>query len=119
MNSTKYYFQLKEFLKKCKSANYCKVIKGLLDKIQENCKIIEERRKNIQFSIKDKKNVVCICFYLVLQKHQKCYLTVFFQAAWIENNRKLGTPLSQWYTRYKTLREREIMMAVSNKENVN
>ena len=71
-------------------------MKGLLDKIQENCKCIEDRRKTIQFSIKEKKSV----------------------DAWIENNRTLGTPLSQWYLRYKTMRERELLMAASDKEKV-
>jgi hypothetical protein len=52
--------KLKDFIKKCKSANYCKVMKGLLDKIQENCNFIEERRKPIQFSLKDKKSVVSV-----------------------------------------------------------
>ena len=33
-------------------------MKGLLEKINENCKFIEDKRKNIQFSIKDKKKVV-------------------------------------------------------------
>jgi nucleolar complex protein 2 len=87
---------LKEFLKKCKNGNYCKVVKGLLDKIHENCKWIEDRRKAIQFSIKDRK---CV-------------------DAWVENNRTLGTPLSQWYTRYKTLRERELLMSISDKDKV-
>lgn len=71
-------------------------MKGLLEKIQENCKFIEERRKTIQFSIKEKKSV----------------------DAWIENNRTSGTPLSQWYTRYKTLRERELLMSISEKDHV-
>ena len=37
---------------------------------------------------------------------------------WIEKNKEIGTPLSQWYTRYKTLREREILMEISNKEEI-
>jgi hypothetical protein len=37
---------------------------------------------------------------------------------WIEKNKEKGTPLSQWYSRYKTMREREIMMEISNKDNV-
>lgn len=49
---------MKDFVKKCKNANYCKVIKGLLDKIQENSKVIEERRNKVTFSIRDKKQVV-------------------------------------------------------------
>lgn len=72
------------------------MIKGLLDKIQENSKVIEERRSKVTFSIKDKKQV----------------------DLWSEKNKELGTPLSQWYSRYKTMREREIMMEVSNKDQI-
>lgn len=88
--------RLKEFTKKCKNTNYCKVMKGLLDKIHENVKCIEERRAKANFSLRDKKQV----------------------DLWIEKNKEIGTPLSQWYTRYKTLREREILMEISNKEEI-
>lgn len=67
-----------------------------MEKIQDNSKVIEERRNKITFSIKDKKQV----------------------DLWVEKNKELGTPLSQWYSRYKTLRERELMMEASNKEKV-
>ena len=40
------------------------------------------------------------------------------QDLWIEKNKDQGTPLLQWYARYKTMREREIMMEISNKDNV-
>ncbi len=33
-------------------------MKGLLDKIQENCKFIEEKRSKATFSLKDRKEVV-------------------------------------------------------------
>ena len=33
-------------------------MKGLLDKVQENCKFIEDRRNKATFNIKDKKQVV-------------------------------------------------------------
>lgn len=49
---------MKDFVKKCKNGNYSKVIKGLLDKINENNKVIEDRRNKVTFSIKDKKQVV-------------------------------------------------------------
>ena len=37
---------------------------------------------------------------------------------WIEKNKDQGTPLRTWYARYKVMREREIMMEASNKDNV-
>lgn len=33
-------------------------MKGLLEKIQENCKFIEDRRNKATFNLKDKKQVV-------------------------------------------------------------
>lgn len=33
-------------------------MKGLLEKVQENCKFIEERRSKATFSLRDKKEVV-------------------------------------------------------------
>lgn len=88
--------RLKEFTKKCKNGNYNKVVKGLLDKINENTKCIEERRNKVTFSLRDKKQV----------------------DMWIEKNKEQGTPLLTWYARYSTMREREIMMEISNKDNI-
>jgi nucleolar complex protein 2 len=90
------FFKLKEFTKKCKNSNYCKVIKGLLDKVQENSKFVEEKRNKATFSLKDKKAV----------------------DLWIEKNKETGTPLSQWYSRYKIARERELLLEASNKDHV-
>ncbi len=36
----------------------------------------------------------------------------------MEQTKEAGTPLSQWYSRYKTLRERELLMEAANKEQV-
>lgn len=36
----------------------------------------------------------------------------------MNKSKEAGTPLSQWYTRYKTLRERELLMEASEKEKV-
>ena len=44
-------FQLKDFLKKCKVQNYSKKIKSLLDKSVANQKMIETRRKNVNFGV--------------------------------------------------------------------
>jgi nucleolar complex protein 2 len=88
--------RLKEFVKKCKNSNYCKVVKGLLEKIQENSKFIEEKRSKVKFSLKDKREV----------------------DFWIETNKTEGTPLSKWYSRYKVMRERELLMEISDKDAV-
>lgn len=54
-----YFFQLKKFLKTCKVANYCKQIKSLLTKVEENSKTITQRRKTANLSLADTSAVVC------------------------------------------------------------
>lgn len=67
---------IKIFLKNCKNANYCKKMKQVLEKIEENARYIEEERKKVSFALSDTKAV----------------------SAW-ENGIKLqGTPLSKFYT---------------------
>ncbi len=46
------------------------------------------------------------------------FLSFFVKDEWTEKNKELGTPLSQWYARYKVMREREILMEISNKDEV-
>ena len=39
--------QMKDFLKRCKVANYCKKVKQLVDKIEENAKYITNKRNQV------------------------------------------------------------------------
>ncbi|CAG5073791.1 Similar to CG9246: Nucleolar complex protein 2 homolog (Drosophila melanogaster) [Cotesia congregata] len=45
--------QMKVFLKKCKVANFCKKIKQLLDKIQENRQFVETERNKVVINLSD------------------------------------------------------------------
>ncbi|RUS76682.1 hypothetical protein EGW08_015572 [Elysia chlorotica] len=86
--------QLKDFLKKCKIANYCKQIKQIVDKIMEQSKVIVDMRKRSNISLNDFASV----------------------ARWESQLEEKGTPLRKFYTSWRKLRDRELQHAISNKE---
>ena len=49
----------KKFIKVCKVQNFVKIIRGLLEKVQENVNFVEERRQKIGLNVKDNKQIVC------------------------------------------------------------
>jgi nucleolar complex protein 2 len=49
--------QLREFLQRCKVANYCKKVKQLLDKVDENSRYVVGQRKTVAFAVGEREKI--------------------------------------------------------------
>lgn len=87
--------QMKSILKKNKVANYNKQVKQLVDKLEENGRFVDERRRSTTINLADQKAV----------------------DAWENEARQSGgLPLSKYYAVYRKLRDRELAQGISKKD---
>ncbi|CAN8004452.1 unnamed protein product [Ixodes hexagonus] len=77
--------QLREFAKKCKVANYNKKVRQLLEKMEENYKFVEERRKNCGIALGDTASLDRL------------------EEKW----REQGTPCARFYEQWSKLRSKK------------
>nr|SVE75009.1 EOG090X02MG [Daphnia dolichocephala] len=85
--------QLKQFIKKSTRANYTKKMKQLMEKVQETGQFIEKQRAQVHFDLADTKAVLAL-----------------------ENQiKQAGTPLTNYHTSWKKIRDREMAIKIAKK----
>jgi hypothetical protein len=109
-----------KFIKVCKMPNFVQVIRGLLEKVQENVKLIEERREKTGLNIKDPKQMVRSLRLDLNPVHSFCFVSTRING-WREvsiNCHQVHWSGISKFERYKSMRQREVLEDIAEKEKV-
>lgn len=85
---------MKKFAKGCKVANYSKIVLQLISKMEENSKLIIDKRSKVSFGVADVDKVM----------------------QWEKMMEKEGVPFHKHYKNYKKMRQTESRHAVADKD---
>ena len=66
---TSFCLQLKQFVKKCKVANFTKQMKQIVEKIQDTSKVIIQRRRSASLNLANSASVVSPVYVHILNQH--------------------------------------------------
>nr|CAD7266103.1 unnamed protein product [Timema shepardi]CAD7575903.1 unnamed protein product [Timema californicum] len=86
--------QIKTFLKTCKVSNYCKKLRQVMEKIEENARFIENERRKVAFSLDDRKAI----------------------EAWESTLKESGVPLQTFYASWNKLHVRQVAKSATDNE---
>lgn len=84
-------------MKECKSANYSRKLKQILEKIEENVRVVETERRKVSFQLRDHKAI----------------------DAWQTNLKLNGTPLATFYESWNKVNLQQMAKRATNNEKVN
>lgn len=102
-----------------KAPAYSKLVRQIVEKVQENSKFITEKRSNVSFAVTDLDAVVCDA-----AEELACTVTLSdvdfccFQASWEFKLKQEGVPFNKHQTHYKKMRTLEKQQAAADKDRV-